>query len=82
MKSLISAIGTRDFGRARIGIDRPYENGKGVRDPERIADWVLSAPSPEDRQLLDDAITRAADAVELAVRDGLESAMGEYNRGD
>lgn len=82
MKSLISSIGSKDFGRARIGIDRPYEDGKGVRDPERIADWVLSAPSPEDRQLLEEAITRAADAVELAIRDGLEVAMGEYNRGD
>ena len=80
MKSLIASVGTKDFGRARIGIDRPYENGKGVRDPDRIAEWVLSAPNPDDRRLLEDAITRAADAIELALQRGLEVAMGEYNR--
>lgn len=80
MKSLLGAIGTRDFGRARIGIDRPYEDGKGVRDPEQIAAWVLSAPSPDQRRLLEDAAERAADAVEHALRDGFEAAMGEFNR--
>ena len=80
MKSLIGAVGSKEFGRARIGIDRPYQDGEGVRDPEQIADWVLSAPSPEDRQLLDDAVLRAADAVEVAVRNGIETAMGEFNR--
>ncbi len=82
MKSLIDAIGSRDFARARIGIDRPYEDGKGVRDPDQIADWVLSAPPPDHRQLLDDATARAADAIELAIRDGLEAAMAVYNRTD
>jgi PTH1 family peptidyl-tRNA hydrolase len=79
MKSLIGALGTRDFSRARIGVDRPYEDGKGVRDPDQIADWVLSAPPPEQRALLDDATARAADAIEAAVRDGLDAAMGRFN---
>lgn len=82
MKSLLGAIGTRDFGRARIGIDRPYEDGKGVRDPEQIANWVLSPPTPDQRRLLDAAAERAADAVEDAVRGGLEAAMAAYNRAD
>ncbi len=80
MKSLIGAVGSKDFARARIGIDRPYEDGKGVRDPDRIADWVLSPPTPDQRALLDDAVIRAADAIELAIRDGIEAAMGEFNR--
>jgi len=82
MKSLIGAVGSRDFARARIGVDRPYEDGKGVRDPDKIADWVLSQPTPDQRRLLDAAVERAADAVELAIRDGLDAAMGRFNRAD
>jgi PTH1 family peptidyl-tRNA hydrolase len=82
MKSLIDALGSRDFARARIGIDRPYEDGKGVRDPEKIADWVLAQPSPDELRLLDAAVTRAADAMELAIRDGLDAAMGRFNRSE
>ena len=80
MKSLIGAVGSKEFARARIGIDRPYEDGKGVRDPDKIADWVLSTPTPDQRALLEDAVARAADAVELAVRDGIKAAMAVYNR--
>ncbi len=82
MKSLIGALGSRDFARARIGVDRPYEDGKGVRDPEKIADWVLSQPTPNQRRLLDAAVERAADAVELAIRNGLDAAMGRFNRAE
>jgi PTH1 family peptidyl-tRNA hydrolase len=82
MKSLIGALGSRDFARMRIGVDRPYENGKGVRDPGKIADWVLSQPTPNQRRLLDAAVERAADAVELAIRDGLDAAMGRFNRAE
>ena len=80
MRSLISALGTGEFGRARIGIDRPYEDGRGVRDPEQIARWVLSRPAAAERLLLDGAVERAAEAVQLAVREGLETAMAEFNR--
>ena len=82
MKSLIGALGSRDFARARIGVDRPYEDGKGVRDPDKIANWVLSQPTPDQRRLLDAAVERAADGVEVAVRDGLDAAMGRFNRAE
>lgn len=79
IKSLIGTIGTGDFSRLRIGIDRPYENGKGIRDPDKIATWVLSTPSPEQNQILDQSITRAADAIELALHEGFEIAMARFN---
>lgn len=56
MKSLIGAIGTKDSARARIGIDRLYEGGHGVRVPDKIADWVLSPATPDQRRLLDAAM--------------------------
>lgn len=79
MRSIIASLRTSEFPRVRIGIDRPYDSGQPVRDPDRIADWVLSPPSPADRRLLEAAVERVADAVELAVRVGLEVAMERLN---
>ncbi|MEX2373925.1 MAG: aminoacyl-tRNA hydrolase [Dehalococcoidia bacterium] len=75
MKSIIGALGSQEFARLRMGIDRPYDHGQPVRDPERVAAWVLSKPSPEHRRLLDAAVERAADAVEVAVREGYDAAI-------
>ncbi len=79
MRSVIAALGSQDFARIRIGIDRPYDDGAPVREPERIAGWVLSAPPREERDRLDEAVARAADAIELAVTDGIEAAMSRFN---
>lgn len=75
MKSIIGALGSQEFARIRIGIDRPYDHGAPVRDPERVAAWVLGRPSPAHRELLDAAVERAIAAVEEAVRDGYATAM-------
>ena len=79
MKSLIAALGSDQFARIRIGIDRPYDAGAPVRDPERVAQWVLSKPGAADRALLDAAVERVAAAVELAVREGYDAAMRLVN---
>ena len=79
MKSLLGAVATREFPRIRIGIDRPYDDGKPVRDPDRVADWVLHAPTASERTAIEDALEQVADAVELAVRDGIHLAMNRYN---
>ena len=81
LKSIIAALGgAQDFPRIRIGIDRPYDAGVPVRDPERIARWVLARPSPPQRAILDAAVERVSDAVEHAARAGYEVAMNELNR--
>jgi len=82
MKSIIGALGSQEFARVRIGIDRPYDHGAPVRDPQRVAAWVLSKPSPQHRELLDAAVARACDAVEQAVREGYETAMLELHKQD
>ena len=79
MRSVISALGGENIPRVRIGIDRPYDDGVPVRDPDRIADWVLSRPSRDERTLLNAAIERAADAIELAAFEGVEVAMRQLN---
>ncbi len=72
LRSLAQNLGTQDFLRLRIGIGRP---GRGDRRP--VKDWVLSPFAPEEDA--DAAISRAADAVETIVREGLEPAQQRFN---
>jgi PTH1 family peptidyl-tRNA hydrolase len=79
MKSIIDAVGTDEFPRIRIGIGRPVVQGKPSWDPEDVANYVLSDPPPAERELLDAAVERAMDAIELAVTEGVERAMAFAN---
>jgi PTH1 family peptidyl-tRNA hydrolase len=80
LKSIISALGgSTEFPRLRIGIDRPYDDGEPVRDPERVADWVLSEPSREHREILEAATQRAVEVAETAAREGIDAAMRVAN---
>ena len=62
----------------RIG--RPVVDGEPSWEPEDVADWVLTDPTPEERAALDAAVDRAIAAIECAIRDGIEVAMNQYNR--
>lgn len=79
MRSILAALETSEFTRIRIGIDRPYDDGRAVREPERIANWVLSPPSAGDRRLLESAVEATADAIERAMTEGLAIAMARLN---
>lgn len=72
LRSIIHALGTTDFARIRIGIGRPPA---GV-DP---AEFVLERPSGDDRRLLDDAVTRAAEGASLWITKGADAAMRHAN---
>jgi peptidyl-tRNA hydrolase, PTH1 family len=72
LRSLAAGLGTPDFLRVRVGVGRP-ERG----DPRPLADYVLSDFRPDDDA--DAIVSRAADAVETVVRDGLEVAQQRFN---
>jgi peptidyl-tRNA hydrolase, PTH1 family len=72
LRSIASRVGSQDFLRLRIGVGRP---GRGDRRP--VADYVLSPFAPaDDAEAL---ITRAADAVEALVAEGLEETQRRFN---
>jgi peptidyl-tRNA hydrolase, PTH1 family len=81
MKSIIAAAGTQDFPRVRIGIGRPVVNGEPTRDPEHVADYVLSNPSPNERRVLEETVERAAEAIEATISEGIVGAMARFNSG-
>ena len=45
-----------------------------------LADHVLGRFSTEDRKLVDEAIEKAAKAVDIMISQGADAAMNEYNR--
>jgi PTH1 family peptidyl-tRNA hydrolase len=79
MRSIIGAVGSQDFPRVRIGIGRPVVGGEPTWDPEHVAAHVLAAPGPTDREALEAAADRAAEALEVMLREGVEAAMSRYN---
>jgi peptidyl-tRNA hydrolase, PTH1 family len=68
---IIARLGSEDFARLRVGI-----GGSGA---DTGADYVLSRPAGAEKQLLNGAIERAAQAVVCWVEEGIDSAMNKYN---
>jgi PTH1 family peptidyl-tRNA hydrolase len=79
LRSIIDRAGTDGFPRLRIGIGRPLSRGQPSWDPAVVSDHVLSGPPPTERVKLEEAADEAADAIELAIADGVEAAMARYN---
>jgi PTH1 family peptidyl-tRNA hydrolase len=72
LRSLQEELGTQAFLRVRIGIGRPSE---GI-DP---AEYVLSAPPPESRDLFLGGVASAEQAVLDILGDGFDKAMTRWN---
>jgi PTH1 family peptidyl-tRNA hydrolase len=72
LRSIAQRVGGQDFLRLRIGVGRP---GRG--DRRNVADYVLSPFEPQDDPVA--IVTRAADAVECLVVEGLEETQRRFN---
>lgn len=80
LRSIAAALGSTDFPRLRVGIGRPHVDGEPTWDSDVVAFWVLSDPTPQETQTLQDAVERAAAAVEMILAEGIEAAMNVYNK--
>ena len=65
-------LGTDRFARLRIGVGR----GDGRRD---LADHVLARFDADERPVIDEAIGRAADAIEVFASGGIAEVMNRFN---
>jgi peptidyl-tRNA hydrolase, PTH1 family len=72
LRSISSALGTKDYLRVRFGIGRP----PGRQDP---ADFVLKRFSGSEKKELEFAVDLAADAAEALLSDGLEPAQNKFH---
>lgn len=72
LRSITQHLKTQDFVRVRIGVGKPPSKEHGAKH-------VLHRMPASERQLLDEAVQRAADAVEVIVAEGADAAMREFN---
>ncbi|HBK53049.1 MAG TPA: aminoacyl-tRNA hydrolase, partial [Syntrophomonas wolfei] len=70
MQSICESLGSRDFPRIRIGIGRP---------PGGAIDWVLGEFSESEKPLMQDAVEKAASAIECWIKSGIDACMNAYN---
>ena len=81
LRDIIFTLQSEDFPRLRIGIDRPRTAaGEPLTDPDIVALYVLREPRPEEREALEGAVERAAEAVACLLSEGLTVARNRYNR--
>lgn len=73
LKDIVAQLGNNNnFYRLRVGIGHP-----GHRD--LVASYVLTKPSPTDRDLLEKALDEAESCVELMFKDGIVKATNRLN---
>jgi PTH1 family peptidyl-tRNA hydrolase len=68
---IIQRIATKDFIRVKIGVGK---------DPEMLVeDYVLKKFRRDEKPVIKEAVSLAADAVEFILREGLYEAMNRFN---
>jgi PTH1 family peptidyl-tRNA hydrolase len=72
LRSVIEQLGTTEVPRLRVGVGR----GDDRRD---LADHVLSTFDADEREKIEAATLRAADAAEMFLTDGIERVMNTFN---
>ncbi len=75
LQSVLDALGTSEVARLRLGV-----RGDNFQPGEDQADYVLSRFSRAERPLIDSAISRACDALEVWAAEGIDEAMNRFNR--
>lgn len=73
LKDIIAKCGGDGFPRIKVGVGSPPH-------PDfDIVDWVLGTFKNQDAEIMAEAVSKAADAIETLITDGIEKAMAKYN---
>ena len=72
LRDIIGRLGSQEFCRLRIGIDRPPQGWD-------TSDYVLGKFKPENRQAMESSCQRAAEAAEYWVKHGIQKSMSQFN---
>lgn len=72
MKSVVQELNTSEFIRIRVGIGQPdFKND--------MINYVLGKVPEEEKQILQQGVKKAAEAVEEIIKDGIDIAMNKFN---
>ncbi|WP_442597368.1 aminoacyl-tRNA hydrolase [Neobacillus sp. D3-1R] len=72
IKSTIAHIGTQEFNRIRIGVDRP-QNGMSV------SNYVLGRFTADEQPIIDEVVKRSAEACQSWLTKPFLQVMNEFN---
>ncbi len=78
MESVIRNLQTEDIPRLRLGVGSPQASSDGVD----LVEFVLTAFGPEELEGVEEVVSRAADACQCWLREGVETTMNRFNRND
>jgi len=83
LESVIKAVKTEAFPRIRIGTAAANAKGdaKIPHGDEKIEKFILGDFKPDELKVLKKVAKRAAEAVEMIVKEGREKAMNVFNQG-
>jgi PTH1 family peptidyl-tRNA hydrolase len=80
INSIISALGSEDFPRIKVGIGRPTtEDAAAITDEDVIVSYVLSDFTPQEEAAIKPAIATAAEAIHCILTEGIVAAMNKFN---
>jgi PTH1 family peptidyl-tRNA hydrolase len=72
LRSVIESLSADEFTRVRVGVNRPEGD-------DEVSDYVLEPFSKAEQAVAEDAVGRAAEAAATWLKDGLTTAMNQYN---
>jgi PTH1 family peptidyl-tRNA hydrolase len=78
MNSIISALGSEDFPRIRVGIGRPEAEKQSISE-DAIVNYVLSDFSPQEEAIVRPVMAKVAEAIDCFLTHGIEAAMNKFN---
>ncbi len=78
MNSIISALGSEEFPRIRVGISRPQTDGQSLSE-DAIISYVLSDFSRQEEEMIKPVIARVSEAIDCFLTQGITAAMNNFN---
>ena len=76
VQSIIDELGTKNFIRFRIGIKPKTYN----LTPKTLDEFVLQKFNKKEEKILKEVIKRTCQAIEIALKEGVEKAMSRFNK--
>jgi len=73
LKNIIAHLGHDTFCRVKMGV------GKKPKGYD-LADYVLGHFAKQEREIMDEAAKKAADAIRMLITDGADATMNAFNR--
>ena len=75
MKSVTHYLNDQNFARVRVGIGKPEYH-------DDMINYVIGDVPEEEMKILEEGVSLAEEAIEVILKDGIETAMNKYNSQD